>query len=245
MTERESSNLPYSYKSRLCEEFQLEGNDSLKNDWFSGNDYESSIPFDKALNEWVQLNRVQWRLERKNIINFELNSEREFVEVSTGATESKLVKKVFLHEDLPPSRFSRFSVKENSDITVLLVVNDHFNQLFFKDFLGGYDFRVDAVATHEEAVATFDAKKHSIVIVDVHLSTTMFRREGFEIMKAINASSCEGATRMIAISDETDGFTKELCLQYGCDFFFEKPIILDDLVDVLCDCGYLNEEQLA
>ena len=226
-------------KSKLYEEFLLEREEILRHKWLESEKKCKDVGFDVALLDWVRNHRSKWRDERKNVIAIDV-TKSGIIEVDETQGQASLLKKVFKHESLSPNAESEHLISQKGT-KVLVVEDDTFSQDFFQNFLGEYGFEVQVASTYDDAIARFRRHQHSIIVADIHLSNNDLKHEGLQVVRGIREFA-KGSPMIVAISADVQKTTQEISFESGCDYFFEKPIDLDDFILVLYDMGYLSQK---
>lgn len=119
--------------------------------------------------------------------------------------------------------------KNISGCNKILVVEDNIiNQKVAKIMLEDLGYVVDIAASGKEALYLTATHKYTLILMDVGLPDM----DGLEITRKIRAQENDDHIPIIACTANGDSY-RDKCLQAGMDDFTLKPIMLDELKQVL------------
>ncbi len=121
-----------------------------------------------------------------------------------------------------------------SNKRILVVDDEEAILLAFSKLLKRPDVEVDTCECIEDAKANLDSNYYDAVIADLRLSGTL-GQEGFEIISYIRSKSKE--TRIALITAYGSCGTFEKAMKLGADLYFEKPVSMKNLNEVLNSIG--------
>jgi PAS domain S-box-containing protein len=199
---------------------------------------------------------IPGELQKEIFLPFQQISTRQHHAEGTGlglAITKKLVEmmggKLHLESQLSlGSRFS-FSVKfpiiqqfiepdnnqpkiigyEGSKKTILVVDDQHFNQLVCKHLLEPLHFNILAAYTGAEALIMAQSKLPDLIIMDL----IMPDMDGFMTTQQLRRDQQLQSIKIIAASASAFDYHREHSLKAGCDEFIPKPINADQLLACL------------
>jgi DNA-binding NtrC family response regulator len=132
----------------------------------------------------------------------------------------------------------KLSKWESMEQKRILVVDDEDAILLaFKRLLQHYGLDVDTCDNLSSAVDHINRWKYDAVIADLRLSGTL-AQEGFEIIALVKKKS--QLTKVALITAYGTVGLKEKAHDAGADFYFEKPVSVKDLNEVLGSIGVLT-----
>lgn len=114
------------------------------------------------------------------------------------------------------------------EMNILIVEDNLLNQKVLKIMLEDLGYTVDVAANGREALERFKHHNYSLILMDVGLPDM----DGLETTRQIRAQEHADHTPIIACTASGDGY-KERCLEAGMDDFTLKPILFDELKQVL------------
>ncbi|NLG16863.1 MAG: response regulator [Fibrobacter sp.] len=117
---------------------------------------------------------------------------------------------------------------------ILVVDDEEAILLAFRKLLKRPNVEVDTCECIEDAKAKIDSIYYDAVIADLRLSGTL-GQEGFEIISYIRNKSKE--TRIALITAYGSSGTFEKAMGLGADLYFEKPVSMGNLNEVLESIG--------
>ncbi|MCX5719056.1 MAG: response regulator [Nitrospirae bacterium] len=113
----------------------------------------------------------------------------------------------------------------------ILVVDDEQAFLFgLKRFLNEPEMSVDTVETFEDAIDFLNKQTYDVVIADVRL-TGVLQQEGLEILKIVK--KYKPLTKVIIITGYGTPEVMQEAYELGVDYYFEKPVSADILLNIL------------
>jgi signal transduction histidine kinase/CheY-like chemotaxis protein/HPt (histidine-containing phosphotransfer) domain-containing protein len=111
----------------------------------------------------------------------------------------------------------------------LMVVDDHaVNREVIVRQLEMLGFKTDTAANGDQALALWRARRHQIVLLDLHMPIL----DGFGLARAIRQDEVDSAvprTALLAVSANALTGEEERCLLAGMDAFLSKPLSIDAL----------------
>ena len=117
---------------------------------------------------------------------------------------------------------------------ILVVDDEEAILLAFKKLLQRTNVVVDTCECIEDALCHIDQHNYDIVIADLRLSGTL-GQEGFEVMSYIRKKS--QTTKLALITAYGSNGIEEKARSLGTDFYFEKPVSLANLNELLRSIG--------
>lgn len=114
------------------------------------------------------------------------------------------------------------------DSLVLVVEDDKTLQLLMKLSLNKLGYNCAVVGTGEEAV-NFDLRQVSVILMDIGLPGI----QGLEATEQIRSREAVEARHQVPIVAVTCHAIKEQCFSSGMDDFLQKPVLLQDLGNML------------
>lgn len=113
----------------------------------------------------------------------------------------------------------------------ILVVDDEAATLLaFKKLLQQPGFEVHIAESLEDAMACMNENTYSGVIADFRLSGTL-GQEGFKIIETARKNF--PSSKIALITAYGSHGIKDQAIQLGADFYFEKPVSIQDLHQIL------------
>jgi two-component system, sensor histidine kinase and response regulator len=125
---------------------------------------------------------------------------------------------------------SSMKTDQNNNLRILLAEDNIVNQKATMIFLQKKGWQVTAVANGKEAVDIFHPKDFDLILMDVQMPIL----DGYEATKVIRAK--EGVkfhTPIVAMTAYAKIEDLELCLSAGMDDYIAKPILAEDLYEVI------------
>lgn len=132
-----------------------------------------------------------------------------------------------------PSLLTRHSLRDDrSKYSILLAEDNKTNQQVAVALLDRMGYSVDAVEDGAQALKALSSKKYDLVLMDIQMPVM----DGFEATRAIRKGEVEGVDPQIVIIAMTAhafyGY-KQLCLTEGMNDYLTKPVIPEDLANIL------------
>jgi signal transduction histidine kinase/DNA-binding response OmpR family regulator len=127
-------------------------------------------------------------------------------------------------------------------LDILVAEDNEVNQMVFRQILEGLGFAFVIVGDGKRAVASFMARKPSIILMDV----SMPEMNGLEATKAIRAYEKEhqaSRTPIIGVTAHALKGDRERCIDAGMDDYMTKPISPDKLASKVQD--WISERKAA
>ncbi|MBN1277416.1 MAG: response regulator [Deltaproteobacteria bacterium] len=110
----------------------------------------------------------------------------------------------------------------------ILVVDDELPVCdFLEEFLSLHGHEVSTAMSGEEAVSSFRKNRAHVVLMDIKMPGI----SGIDALRMIK--DIESNTGVFILSAFGDPYTKQKAFQSGADFFMEKPIEIDILLQEL------------
>ena len=113
---------------------------------------------------------------------------------------------------------------------ILVVDDEEAILLAFKKLLQRPHIDVDTCESKEDAMNLLTKFTYDIVIADLRLSGTL-EQEGFEIIEFVKKKS--PLTRVALITAYGNYGIQEKALKCGADFYFEKPVSIKNIYEIL------------
>ncbi len=113
---------------------------------------------------------------------------------------------------------------------ILIVDDEEALLLAFKKLLKRPNVDIDTCESKEDALKQISNFTYDIIIVDLRLSGTL-EQEGFEIIKFAKNKST--TTKVVLITAYGNYDIKEKALECGADFYFEKPVSIKNLYEII------------
>ncbi|WP_164914134.1 response regulator [Aquimarina sediminis] len=120
------------------------------------------------------------------------------------------------------------SLKKN--VNILLVEDNKVNQLITKKIISNYGFCCDSAYDGTEAVAMVKKQNYSIILMDI----MMPKMDGFEATENIRGFNTE--VPIVALTALSEKLNKERFNEVGIFKILQKPVIPEQLYEVLADC---------
>jgi CheY-like chemotaxis protein len=115
----------------------------------------------------------------------------------------------------------------STSMKILVVEDNLLNQKVARIFLEDMDYQVEIAASGKEALAMFDGS-YSLILMDVGLPDI----DGIEITQKIRERETNTHIPIIACTANGNIYRSK-CLEAGMDGFILKPIMLDELKQIL------------
>ena len=112
--------------------------------------------------------------------------------------------------------------------SILIVESNHFDILVLKVLLEKY-FKLYIVTTSEDAIKAVNELDFDIVLSDTHLGKSDI--DGIELMKKIKGNKKTAHLKVFAISTFSEN--KEILIQQGFSDVLTKPLIKEEIIDIL------------
>jgi PAS domain S-box-containing protein len=135
-------------------------------------------------------------------------------------------------ESLPPFAYSpeQRLLAHEIPLDILLVEDNAVNQKVALRFLDRLGYRADAVANGLEAVATLEARRYDLVLMDLQMP----EMDGFEASRQIRQRiPLEIQPRIIALTANALSGDRELCLAAGMNDYIAKPVKMHEIADAI------------
>ncbi|MBU0692375.1 response regulator [bacterium] len=115
------------------------------------------------------------------------------------------------------------------DLTILLVEDNHVNQLVATNLLKKAGYRVDAVNNGLEALKALETKDYDLILMDVQMP----EMDGYEATAAIRNGKLKPSIPIIGLTANAMKGDREKCLDAGMDDYLAKPIRPQTLYDLV------------
>ncbi|MBK9992087.1 MAG: response regulator [Verrucomicrobia bacterium] len=135
-------------------------------------------------------------------------------------------------DSLPPFAYApeQRQLAHEIPLDVLLVEDNPVNQKVALRFLDRLGYRADAVANGLEAVATLEARRYDLVLMDLQMP----EMDGFEASRQIRSRiPLELQPRIIALTANALSGDRELCLAAGMNDYIAKPVKMHEIADAI------------
>ncbi len=128
-------------------------------------------------------------------------------------------------------------MKENFMTKRILLVDDESSILFaYKKILQYPDVFIDAAESKEEAILFLNENEYQAVILDLRLHGST-GEEGFELISFIKEKHDNSNPTIIMITAYGNPEIKDKGYKLGADFYFEKPVSTNTILDALKSAG--------
>jgi len=124
---------------------------------------------------------------------------------------------------------------------VLVIEDDHHLAALIKEYFQNLDISVEIYYNAMTALRQLKSEKYDLVLTDINMSPM----SGFELIQEVRTFNKD--IKIVAMSGSfisTEGnlnhLKKEL-LQAGMSSFLQKPFIMEDIKQVLRDCGLYSQ----
>lgn len=120
-----------------------------------------------------------------------------------------------------------------SQLRVLLVSDRQADQRTTQTMLACIGLRADLVSSSIEALQYMARQPYDVVLLDLETPGM----NGLETARIIHDSWAPAEQPyIIALAAYSPEYSKEACFTAGIDSFMQKPLIIEDLRAVICDC---------
>jgi two-component system response regulator (stage 0 sporulation protein F) len=113
---------------------------------------------------------------------------------------------------------------------MLIVDDDKFMLNAYKRLFKFAGIEVDTAKSMEKALTLIKKKAYRAMVTDLCL-TDKTGKEGFELLQAMKNVNRE--TKLILITAYGENRIREKAEELGIDYYFEKPLRLDNLINIL------------
>ncbi|MBO4603342.1 MAG: response regulator [Salinivirgaceae bacterium] len=110
---------------------------------------------------------------------------------------------------------------------ILLVDDSSTNNLLLQTVLEKNGFTTEVAFTGKDALKILKKKKISIILLDL----MMPGMSGQEVLEAVKSNPETAQIPVLVVSAYNDRTEKERVMGMGANFFFEKPLRLNEVVD--------------
>ncbi|MBR6081409.1 MAG: response regulator [Salinivirgaceae bacterium] len=118
-------------------------------------------------------------------------------------------------------------MKGSKKHTVLLVDDSATNNLLLQVVFDQNGFNVETASSGKDAIKIL-AKKHIDVVL---LDLMMPQMSGFEVLTAIKGNPETAKIPVLIVSADSERDDAEKALAMGAEYFFEKPLQLNEIVE--------------
>ena len=146
-------------------------------------------------------------------------------EVSGGHLKEKVKKALNLDK----------SIAAEHPLKILVAEDNSVNQMVIRKLLAKIGYRIDVVANGLEALKAVQTKSYDVILMDQHMP----EMDGIEATKEIRRLGYD--LKIFALTASAFKEVKERCLQAGMNGFLTKPIVMEELVAALKECGSHKE----
>lgn len=115
----------------------------------------------------------------------------------------------------------------NTKKTVLLVDDSATNNLLLQVAFEQNDFAVEVAYSGKDALKILNKKHIDAVLLDL----MMPGMSGFDVLEAIRANENTAKIPVIIVSADSEEADADKSLEMGADYFFEKPLKLNEIVE--------------
>lgn len=115
---------------------------------------------------------------------------------------------------------------------VLCVDDNPDNLKFYIRALERQGHAVDIALTGSEAIDRLDKRSYRLMVLDIELPDI----SGYEIARRVRAESRFAPLYILAVTAHTLSGDGDKVLAAGCDFYFPKPIRLEELYTLVAQC---------
>lgn len=122
---------------------------------------------------------------------------------------------------------SKKTVMKDENSAILLVDDSSTNNLLLQTVLGKNGFTTEVAFSGKDALKILKKKKISIILLDL----MMPGMSGQEVLEAVKSNPETAQIPVLVVSAYNDNAEKERVMGMGADFFFEKPLRLNEVVD--------------
>lgn len=139
---------------------------------------------------------------------------------------------------------SEVSIKSHENVFsghVLVAEDNLINQKVASNYLTKLGFTVDLVKNGAEALDIVQKNKYSAIFMDCQMPV-MTGYESTEKIKTLMSKNLISKIPIIALTAEGTSGERKKCFQSGMDEFLNKPILFEDLVQVLAKYFVKNED---
>jgi signal transduction histidine kinase/DNA-binding response OmpR family regulator/HPt (histidine-containing phosphotransfer) domain-containing protein len=118
---------------------------------------------------------------------------------------------------------------DETQIHILLVEDNIFNQHVAREILESENFSVDVANNGQEAIDAISTDRYDLVLMDVQMP----KIDGYEATRCIRKMSNQSSLPIIAMTAHAMQGDRELCLDSGMNDYISKPINRDQLFNML------------
>jgi CheY-like chemotaxis protein len=122
------------------------------------------------------------------------------------------------------------SKKDPEDLNILLVEDNHVNQMVAMNLLKKAGYHADAVANGLEALKALEKKDYDLILMDVQMP----EMDGYEATAAIRKGYVKPSIPIIGLTANAMKGDREKCIEAGMDDYLSKPMrpaMLYQLID--------------
>ncbi len=129
----------------------------------------------------------------------------------------------------------------NRDKHILLVDDNKTIRDYYKRLFRFARVHTETAKTLKKAVHLFRLHSPLLVITDLQLTTNGF--EGFQLIELIKTE--KPSTPIVLITAHGDDIIREKAMELGVDYYFEKPVHIDNLITILKKISVAHNRQYA
>lgn len=122
--------------------------------------------------------------------------------------------------------------------SILIVDDDQISVMIAEALLQKY-FRIHSASSGPEALSLMEQEHIDIVLMDINLGDEAM--DGFKTMKAIRQDPRFAHAKIFAVTACSDN-DKEWYLEQGFDDLYLKPIIKEEMIDVINQSFYAGQK---
>jgi PAS domain S-box-containing protein len=120
-------------------------------------------------------------------------------------------------------------------LKILVAEDNAINQRLFIHILKQLGYTCQMVATGTEVLREIELQRYDLIFMDVHMP----EMDGLEASRRIvNNRSAEDRPRIIALTADAMQGDREKCLEAGMDDYLAKPILIDDVRNMIEQWGH-------
>ncbi|HSD59141.1 MAG TPA: ATP-binding protein, partial [Methanotrichaceae archaeon] len=129
------------------------------------------------------------------------------------------------------------SEKSYGPLRILLAEDNLSNQKVTLEMLKKLGYRADAVVNGQEVLEALERQPYDIIFMDVKMPIM----NGIEAARKIRERWSENGPKIIAVTAYALHGDKEKCLEAGMDGYIPKPVLKEDLAEVLSEYGSIKD----
>lgn len=90
-------------------------------------------------------------------------------------------------------------------------------------------FQLVKAGSVKEAREFINSRKPDVILLDINMPEI----SGIDLLKEVKTSLPDVC--VVMLTNRSDAYYREICTQYGADYFFDKSLEFDEIVNVLMD----------